>query len=165
MYMLKVVFLGTGSMMPTERRNHVATLLSYKSDNILIDCGEGTQRQFRIAKINPTNITKILISHWHGDHVLGLPGLLQTLEKNKYNKVLEIYGPKGTKNYFKNMFKWFACGLNIKYKIIEVNSKIVFKNDDYKIEAIKLDHNIECLGYSFIEKDKRRIDMDYVKKF
>ena len=165
MYMLKVVFLGTGSMMPTKRRNHVATLLSYKTDNILIDCGEGTQRQFRIAKINPTNITKILITHWHGDHVLGLPGLLQTLEKNNYNKTLEIYGPKGTKNYFKNMFKWFACGLKIKCKIIEVNSKFVFKNDDYKIEAIKLDHNIHCLGYSFIEKDKRKIDMDYVQKF
>jgi len=79
---MKVTFFGTGSMIPTDKRNHSCILFSYKNENILIDCGEGTQKQFRIANLNPVKITKILITHWHGDHVLGLPGLLQSLYKN-----------------------------------------------------------------------------------
>ena len=75
----KITFLGTSQAIPTAKRNHTAVLLSYKDENILIDCGEGTQRQFRKAKLNPCKLTRILITHWHGDHVLGLPGLLQTL--------------------------------------------------------------------------------------
>jgi len=162
---MKLTFLGTGAMVPTDKRNQISVLLNCKDEKILIDCGEGTQRQFRIGKINPTKITKILITHWHGDHVLGLPGLLQTLDKNQYNQVLEIYGPKNTKKYFKAMLKWFDWKLNIKVKIFEVAKKNVFKNPDLKIESIKLNHNTHCLGYSVIENDKRRIDMKYVKKF
>ena len=76
---MEIVFLGTSSMVPTADRNHPAILLNYKAEHILVDCGEGTQRQFRKAKISPAKITKLLITHWHGDHVLGIPGLLQTL--------------------------------------------------------------------------------------
>jgi ribonuclease Z len=76
---IKITFLGTSSAIPTARRNHSATLLQYKNETILFDCGEGTQRQFRKAKISMSKITKIILSHWHGDHVLGLPGLLQTM--------------------------------------------------------------------------------------
>ena len=100
---IKLTFLGTGSAIPTARRNHPATLLQYKDENILVDCGEGTQRQFRKAKLNPCKITRILISHWHGDHVLGLPGLLQTLNLNGYNGKLVLYGPKGSKQKFQEM--------------------------------------------------------------
>ena len=94
---MEIFFLGTGCMVPTKDRNTSAILVSYKNDNILIDCGEGTQRQMRTAGIKPTKITKILISHWHGDHVFGLPGLIQTLGASEYSGVLEIYGPKGSK--------------------------------------------------------------------
>jgi ribonuclease Z len=89
---IKLTFLGTSSAVPTKSRNHPSILLQYKEQNLLFDCGEGTQRQFRKAKLNPCKLTKIFISHWHGDHILGLPGLLQTLALNGYNNVLEIYG-------------------------------------------------------------------------
>ena len=105
--MIKVKFLGTSGAVPTAERNHTSMLLEYENENILIDCGEGTQRQFRKARINPCKITRILITHWHGDHVLGLPGLLQTLGFSEYNKTLYIYGPKGTKEFMQNLFKTF----------------------------------------------------------
>src|SRR3989338_9452298 len=70
---MKITLLGTSSMVPTEERNHSGALLHYKEENILIDCGEGTQRQIRKAGLSAVKITKILITHWHGDHVLGLP--------------------------------------------------------------------------------------------
>src|SRR3989344_2456074 len=162
---MEIIFLGTSSMMPTEDRNHSAILLLYKNEGILVDCGESTQRQLRIAKIPITKVTKVLITHWHGDHVLGLPGLIQSLEKHQYNNTLEIYGPRGSKKYFKNMFRGFAYKIDIKYKLKEVNKILFFENNDFVLEALKMDHVIPCLGYSFIEKDKRKIDIDYLKKF
>ena len=76
---MKILFLGTGGMQPTKERNPSAILMTYKSENILFDCGEGTQRQLQIAGVAPTKINKIIITHWHGDHIYGLPGLLQNL--------------------------------------------------------------------------------------
>ena len=64
--MIKVAFLGTSYAIPTSDRNHTALLLTYNGENILVDCGEGTQRQFRKAKLNPCKVTRILITHWHG---------------------------------------------------------------------------------------------------
>ena len=85
---MQITFLGTSSMVPTKDRNHSAVFLSYGTEGILFDCGEGTQRQFKIAGISLTKTTKILLTHWHGDHVLGLPGLMQTLSSLEYNQKL-----------------------------------------------------------------------------
>jgi len=151
-------------MVPTKERNHSAVLISYGSEGILIDCGEGTQRQIKIAGIKPSKVTKILISHWHGDHVLGIPGLIQTLAKNEYDKVLEIYGPKGTSERMKNMFKAFSFEDKIETRIHEITKKRFFEGNDFFLEALPLEHGITTLGFSFIEKDKRRIRVDVVRK-
>ena len=90
-------FLGTGNAVPTKKRNHTAILLNYKDQSLLFDCGEGTQRQFKFLGISATKLTKLFITHWHGDHILGIPGLFQTLAMLNYNKTLEVYGPKKTK--------------------------------------------------------------------
>ncbi|MBL7051484.1 MAG: ribonuclease Z [Nanoarchaeota archaeon] len=161
---MEITTLGTSSMVPTINRNHSATLLTYKNENILIDCGEGTQRQFRKAKISPVKITKILITHWHGDHVLGLPGLMLTLGHSNYNKTLEIYGPKGTKKFMSHIYKFFETRLKIDYKVHEIEKGIFFENDKFKLEATELDHGPICLAYSFIEKNKRKIDKKYLEK-
>ena len=74
----------------------------------MIDCGEGTQRQFRKAELNPGRITRILITHWHGDHILGLPGLLQSLANSaRYKETLYIYGPKGIKKVMEEIVEMF----------------------------------------------------------
>ncbi|QQG39080.1 MAG: ribonuclease Z [Candidatus Woesearchaeota archaeon] len=163
---MEITFLGTSAMLPTKNRNPTAVLLSYSNENFLFDCAEGTQRQMRIKGISPTKITKILISHWHGDHILGLPGIIQSLGAGQYKKTLNVYGPKGTRQNFQNMFSWFSFPVRIDIKVheIEKDGKF-FENEEFMLEAYKLDHGIACLGYSFIEKDRRRINLEYLKKF
>ncbi len=161
---IPIVFLGTGQAIPTAKRNHTAILLSYKSENILIDCGEGTQRQFRKAKINPCKLTRILITHWHGDHILGLPGLFQTLALNNYPKTLCIYGPKGTGKFISLIYQLFIFREKLKIKVEEIESGKVLETPDFKIEALPMKHNAPCLAFSFVEKEKLRMDKAKLEK-
>ncbi|MEK6862956.1 MAG: ribonuclease Z [Nanoarchaeota archaeon] len=162
---MKIIFLGTGAMLPTKERNPNAVFVSYNAEGILIDCAEGTQRQLRIAGISPTKVTKLLITHWHGDHVLGIAGLLQSLGASNYNKKLEIYGPKGSKNFFKNMMRGLVFKSRIRYELKEINQGKFFENNDFYLESSKVKHGIDCLSYSLIEKDKLKINLNYTKKF
>ena len=160
---MEIVFLGTSGMHPTKERNLFSVLFRYKSENILIDCGEGTQRQLRIMDIASTKITRIFLTHLHGDHINGLPGLLQNLQANQYTKDLEIYGPVGLKTLMKHIYG--ITGFRLKFKVHEIKSGTIFKNKDFYVEAKELKHSIKVFGYSFIEYDKRKIDLKYLKKF
>ena len=154
-------------MKPSRDRNTSGILLTYKGENILIDCGEGIQRQLTKQKISPTKITKILISHWHGDHVLGLPGLFLTLIQSNYQKTLEIYGPKGIKELIPKLMSLFSKeAKGLKYNITEITKKGTFLDEkDFFITADNLTHNTPCLAYSFNEKSRRKINLKYLKKF
>jgi len=163
--MFDITFLGTASMQPTKERNLSSILVSNGNENILIDCGEGAQRQMKIAGLKPTKITKILISHWHSDHVLGLGGLIRYLGANEYNGILEIYGPKGIENYFKNILHSSIYNKFIKYKLFELKEGALFKNKFFMVEAYKLKHSTDCFGFSLIENDRRRINLSYLKKY
>ncbi len=162
--MIDVVFLGTSSMVPTKERNQSSVLINYKTHGIMIDCGEGTQRQLKLANIPITKVTKILITHWHSDHTLGLPGLIQSLGASEYNKKLEIYGPEGTKEHFKHMFGAFVFDRKINLEVKEIKEGVFFENDDFVLEAIELKHGIKTFGYNFIEKDRRKINLSKTKK-
>jgi len=162
---IKLTFLGTGYAVPTAKRNHPAILLKYRDESILIDCGEGTQRQFRKLSLNPCKITRILITHWHGDHVLGIPGLIQTLELNGYTKILEFYVPKGTGHYLELIQKLFVHPGAIKIKVHEITNGKVFETPHSLVQAEKMQHGTPCLSYSFVEKDKLKIDKKKMKKF
>jgi len=161
---MQIIFLGTSSMVPTKERNQSGILISYKNEGILVDCGEGTQRQLKIAGIKLTKITKILISHWHGDHVLGLPGLIQTMSAAGYEKTLNIYGPIGTKNFMEKLFDVFVFDRKIDIEVHEVKKGKFFENNDFILETRLLEHNIETLGYNFIENDRRKINLKFIKK-
>lgn len=161
--MVKVTFLGTAAQIPSSNRNHSAILLNYNEENILVDCGEGTQRQFRKAKLNPCRITRILITHWHGDHVLGLPGFLSTLALSGYNKTLYIYGPKGTKRFVEDLLKVFNFRKEYPIEVKEVNGHF-FEAEGFYLEASSLDHGIPTNAYSFVKKGLRRIDKTKLKK-
>ncbi|MBI2661454.1 MBL fold metallo-hydrolase, partial [Candidatus Woesearchaeota archaeon] len=161
---MQITFMGTSSMVPTKERNQIGVFVRTGSEGILIDCGEGIQRQFKIAGVSLTEITKILISHWHGDHVLGLPGLIQTLSSSDYSGTLEIYGPKETRKRFVSMFRTFVFDRKIDLKIHEIKKQVFFENDNLKLEAYKLEHGIATLGYNVVEKGKRKMKMEAVKK-
>ncbi|MEM4719584.1 MAG: ribonuclease Z [Candidatus Pacearchaeota archaeon] len=161
---IKITFLGSGSSIPTEKRNHPSVLIEYKDEAFLFDCGEGTQKQLRIKKISPCKITRIFISHWHADHVIGLPGLLQTLSLNKYNKELKIYGPEGTKEFFSLYEKLFINKFDpIKIKIFELKNSLLDEKDFF-IESREMKHNCPCIAYSFKIKDKKRINKKKLEK-
>ncbi|PLW80878.1 ribonuclease Z [Candidatus Woesearchaeota archaeon] len=162
---MKIVFLGTTCMVPTKERNHYSIYAEYDGQGILFDCGEGTQRQMKITGIKPSKISKIFISHWHGDHVLGIPGLLQTMGANQYEGKLQIFGPKGTKEKIMNMFKVFIFDNKIELEVIDIEKDgIILNTKDYLVETYKLEHSVETYGYKFIEKDKINIDIVKTEK-
>lgn len=161
---MEVVFLGTSSMVPTKDRNQSGVFVTYGSEGILLDCGEGIQRQLKIAGISLTKLTKILITHWHGDHVLGLPGAVQTLGSLGYTGKLRVYGPEGTKQRFELMKKAFVFEENIEMEVTDIDKGVFFDGDGFRLEALRLEHTTECLGFAIVEKDKRKIRMDAVRK-
>ena len=160
---IKLTFLGTSDAIPSAKRNHTAILLSYNEENILIDCGEGTQRQFRKARLNPCKTTRILITHWHGDHVLGIPGLLQTFALSGYNKKIYIYGPKGTNQYIKEMLNSFKFAEKYYIEVKEVTGRF-FESDEFYLEAESMQHGAPTNAYNFVIKDKIRIDKKKLAK-
>lgn len=170
---IEITFLGTGSMVPTKDRNVIGMFLSYKNKGILFDCGEGTQRQMNIAGINRNKVNYVLLSHWHGDHVSGLIGLIQTLGnqqmQNEERPTLHIYGPKETEERMEHMLRTCIFENKVILEIHELNPKrgeilTILENEDFYIQTARLDHSVPCLGYSFIEKDTRKIDMGKVRK-
>ncbi len=151
-------------MIPTKERNVSGVFLSYKNEGILFDCGEGTQRQLKKAGVNLSKITKICISHWHGDHVLGLPGLIQSLGAADYTKTLELYGPAGSKAFMQNMEKAFVFDRRIKLNVTEVAHGVICETKDIQIACAPMQHRTRCVGYVFVEKDSRKINMAKAKK-
>ncbi len=161
---MEITFLGTGSMLPTKERNGTAVLLTYRDQGILFDCGEGTQKQMRIANIPITKITKLLVSHWHGDHVFGLLGLILTMGSSHYQGTLEMYGPKKSKQRFADLRRPFVAQNTLPITLKEVQKGIFFQNAFFKLEALPLEHSTEVLGFSFIEQEKFHINVPYIKK-
>jgi len=161
---MNLTILGTGSAMPTESRHHSATALDIGSEVLLFDCGESTQLQLSKAKISHNKISKIFITHWHGDHVLGLPGLLQSVSLNKRTKPLNIYGPAGTKERYKKISS--ALGIFPAFKITITELKAgAFNSEKYSIIVANAKHNAPCLAFAFQEKPKVKININYLKKF
>ena len=161
---IELTFLGTSSMVPTKERNHSSIYVNFSGEGILFDCGEGTQRQIKISGIKPSSIKKLFISHWHGDHVLGIPGLIETLGHNDYKGTLEICGPKGTSENIKKMLSFFYQVSKVKYKVTELCDGDKFETKDYEVTPHSLNHAVPCFGYSFKEKDRRKINSNYLKK-
>ncbi len=157
--MIEITFLGTSCMQPTKTRNQSGILLQYDQELILMDCGEGIQRQMRIAGIKPAKITRVLISHWHGDHVFGLPGILSTMgiDAQDQEKMLYIYGPKGTKKYLRHLVQSFAGKNVVPFEVKEIKKGIFYENEKFSLEAQPLKHSQICLGFSFHEASKRKI--------
>ncbi|WP_088010860.1 ribonuclease Z [Gottfriedia acidiceleris] len=153
---MKLVFLGTGAGMPSKGRNVTSIalqLLEERGATWLFDCGEATQHQILHTSIRPRRIEKIFITHCHGDHIFGLPGLLSSRTFLGGEDLLTIYGPKGIKEYVETSFK--ISGTYLKYPIhyVETSEGIIFEDDQFIVQAVELEHGIQSFGYQIIEKD------------
>ena len=153
---MEITFLGTSSAVPSKQRNHAGIIIKYFKDTLLFDCGEGTQRQLTYAKISPMKINKIFITHFHGDHVLGLAGLIQSMGFRGREEDLNIYGPKGLGKIINAAFKIGYFQLNYNINIHEIGEGIVVETDEYIIRSIIAEHNIDNISYSVYEKKKPR---------
>ena len=151
---MKIVTLGTSGAIPTLKRNLPAVAVQRKGDIFLFDCGEGTQTQMMKAKLSLCKVEKIFISHLHGDHVVGLPGLLMSLGQTSRQRPIFIYGPMEIKDYVLANKKHlnFYCEYEIVLK--EVSEGIISEEGEYWFEAVALDHNHLTLGYALIERER-----------
>ena len=151
---MKLVFLGTGGSYPSPRRNVVSLALKYNGDVILFDCGEGTQRQLMRSSLSFMDINKIFITHLHGDHFLGLPGLIQSMKLNERENPLEVYGPAGTKELLGLLMTlgYFNPNFKIKGQDIEPGTSLKFKG--FTVKTVPANHNVPALAYVFKEDDR-----------
>ena len=161
---MKLVFLGTSAMVPTKERNVQSIYLDYNGEGILFDCGEGTQRQIQLANLNAQKITTILISHWHGDHVSGLIGLLQTIGNFcGEQKTIKIFGPTDTKKYLNNLLSSCIFENTLNLEVVEIDApelQLFFENNDYELHAQNLEHSVPTIGFRFVKKQKRSLNMN-----
>ena len=153
---MEIIFLGTSSAVHSKERNQVAIALKAFGDVMLFDCGEATQRQMLHTKVSPMKISKIFITHYHGDHILGLPGLLQSLGLHGREEKLTIYGPKGLNKIMNAIFNFGYCKIEYPLEFIEIESGILEETDEYIIRCQSVRHNVPAFAYSIEEKKKPR---------
>ncbi|RJS59620.1 ribonuclease Z [Bacillus sp. PK3_68] len=154
---MDILFLGTGAGMPGKLRN-VSSLalrmLNERGTVWLFDCGEATQHQILHTSLKPRRIEKIFITHLHGDHIFGLPGLLGSRSFQGGELPLTVYGPKGIKEFIQVSIGISGTRLQYELDIIEIDEGLVFEDDQLIVTARRLDHGIESYGYRLQEKDK-----------
>lgn len=152
---LRVIFLGTAGSIPTPKRGLPAIVIRRKDELLIFDCGEGIQRQMIQAGVGFHRKTKVFITHLHGDHVLGLPGLLQTMSLLDRERKLEIYGPSGIEAFVNAIQQTVQFNLTFPLEILDVkDASIVCEEKEYEVRAVWADHVVPSLAYALIEKPR-----------
>ncbi|MBL3716372.1 ribonuclease Z [Lactococcus garvieae] len=160
---MEIQFLGTGAGQPSRTRKTQAIalkMLDERNEIWLFDCGEATQHQILETSIRPRKITKIFITHLHGDHIFGLPGFLssrsfQGSSKDEEHTNLDLYGPKGLKDFVMTALRVSGTRLGYRINFYELDEAgKIFEDDTFEVYADILDHTIFCLGYRVVEKDR-----------
>jgi ribonuclease Z len=156
---LSVVFLGTGGSVPSARRATACVLLRAGGSRVLVDCGEGAQRQM----INSTGLVQvddIYITHFHADHYLGLPGLLKTYDLLDRQAPLRIVGPAGLHELFGALRRIFGR-LRYEVELVELEPGEGIEHDGFEMRAFDLEHRMQALGYAYVEPERPgRFDVD-----
>lgn len=155
---MELVFLGTGAGVPSRGRNVTSIALSMLNERNaiwLFDCGEATQHQILRSQIKLSKLEKIFITHMHGDHIFGLPGLLSSRSFQGGDSDLTIYGPVGIQAYVETSLK--LSGTRLTYKIIfeEIEPGLIFEDEMFTVTSDELDHGMLSYGYRIVEKDKQ----------
>jgi ribonuclease Z len=152
---IRVVFLGTAGSVPTLERSLPAVLVQRGNEQFMFDCGEGVQRQMLRAKTGFHKKMKIFISHMHGDHVLGLLGLLQTMALMDRQRTLEVYGPEGISDFLLCVKETLQFGLTFPVEIREIHGAgVVSEEEEYTVSAVQSNHVVPSLAYALTEKPR-----------
>ena len=152
---IRVVFLGTSGSVPTLKRNLPSVVVQCPRDQWMFDCGENVQHQMMASKVSFHKKMKIFITHLHGDHVLGLPGLLQTMALMDRKESLQVYGPAGLKDFLVCTKETLNFGLNYPVEISEILSEgAVCDEKEYTVTAAKSNHAVESYAFAFMEKPR-----------
>lgn len=155
---MELFFLGTSAGVPTRTRNVTSILLDLqhptRSGLWMFDCGEGTQHQLLRTAAHPGKLDKIFITHLHGDHLFGLPGLLCSRSMAGNIQPLTIYGPPGIREFVETSLRISGSWTDYPLEIIEIKPGVVFKDDAYTVTAAALNHPVECYGFRIEERDK-----------
>ena len=152
--MIRLTFLGTSGSAPSKGRGLPSFAVWYDGGVYLFDCGEGTQRQMLKFGVNASSLRAIFITHVHGDHTIGIAGLLRTLALNRRTAPLEIFVPTGSEKAIAALASFDGAHMGYEIVIRGVHRGIVFDGGAFAVEAFGLEHSVPAYGYAFVEKDR-----------
>ncbi|HEV7752432.1 MAG TPA: ribonuclease Z [Baekduia sp.] len=150
---LSIFFAGTAGSVPTARRGLPATLIRRGSDKVLIDCGEGTQRQL-VRSVGLPEITEVFLTHLHVDHWLGLPGMVKSFDLRDRTAPMTVFGPPGTAALMEVMRRTVLGRLRFRFTVVDLEPDAIVELDGYEIHALRVRHRGEAYGYALIEDDR-----------
>ena len=160
---LSVIFLGTGGSVPSARRATASVLVARGGERLMFDCGEGTQRQMQ-RSVGLVQLDEIYFTHFHADHVLGLPGLLKTYDLLDRQEPLTIYGPRGLYDFFGTLDR-IVGRTRYELELFELEPGQAIPHDGYEVRSFPVEHKGRAYGYALVEQDRPgRFDPDAAKK-
>jgi len=151
---MKLVFLGTSAAQPTAERGMTCICLVLDKEILMFDAGEGAQIAFQKAKLGWNKKIRILVTHLHGDHCVGILGLLQTMSLQNRTESVDIFGPHGIEEFIAANLKILNFGLTFPVRIMRIKEGLLFEDPGYTIHVCEAEHSIPAFSYLFIEKDK-----------
>ena len=155
---MRIIPLGTSSGKPTLKRNVSALAIAREAEWLLLDCGESTQLQIARAGLSPSRLSGVFITHLHGDHFNGLPGLLSTMGLDQRTRDLTLIGPRGVREYLDTLKRLRIVFLTYRLQLCEFNSlserTLVYEATEYTVSAAPLDHRLFALGYRLDERPR-----------
>jgi len=165
---VKLIFIGTGGSTPSKKRGLPAIAIKYLNKAVLLDCGEGCQYRFFEAGLGLNKVRVVLITHMHGDHILGLPGLIQTLAFMGREEKMTIIGPVGLKKFLEVVLSLVPCNVKFDLEVVELKDKlhrVVYEDNVFEVSAAQVDHTIVTYAYQVIVKEYyRKINLEKVSE-
>src|SRR5919202_2905240 len=149
---LDVLFIGTAGSAPSARRGLPATLVRRGGERLLFDCGEGTQRQL-VRSTGLVELEEVFVTHFHADHVLGLPGMLKTFSLRGRERPLTVYGPRGLRELFQAL-RPLVGRPAFELRLVELEPNEELRRDGYRIAAFAADHRVTAFGYALVEDER-----------
>ncbi|PYC68012.1 ribonuclease Z [Streptomyces tateyamensis] len=162
----ELVVLGTASQVPTRHRNHNGYLLRWDGEGLLFDPGEGTQRQMLLAGVSATDLNRVLVTHFHGDHSLGLAGVIQRINLDRVPHPVHVHYPAGGQQYFDRLR--YATAYHETAQLLPSpvhGSGVLAEGTGFRLKAVALSHPVDSYGYQLVEPDQRRMRPEKLAEF